>query len=738
MLPRKVTVAGLFTAIFAVSTVYYGWLSERLPYNAGPDEYTHYDSVKFIYEHKRMARYPEDVAALRFTPYGTTRVFRPPLFYVSAAAVAGLFEPHLASGKFAFRKASVLFGGLTVALTFLAAFFYTGRISFGVLGAALTGLLPQFTFLSTYTNSDIAAICTASLVLVAMVLLLRFGDRASLLTLLGLALGLAFLSKLTAWIMFPAVTVFSILLFYKSPPQLARSIGIAFAVFTATVIWWLTFNVLNHGWTNLFNGALEQELKRSFGPELLDTVGGFRRYGVTFWQLLLDYDGFLIDSFKSTIGRLDWLKLDLGPPQYLFYAAVLGIALLVYGIKAWSRFTAPKTAGRRVERRKFVFETMLMAILLSQFLVYAWHNYDMDVQKQGRYLLVVNLSVVLLFVSSCVYATNRIGGLFGVKAQETAAFCLAAFGVLSALAIHAHAFSRYVAPFYDMEGYRIDVGEFNTVTAFAGMIAETRQATLSTSGEGGVRLVSTGLDPWIKLDGRFAGEASFPQLLRVRLSSDTASRLSVYWDEGHGFSEQSASHTHYPAGTSSAYVPIVADKPARFRLDPRVGEGEVVIHDLALADFSWQSPEFSQLRVGGEKTLKLGSEVTVVTADSTQHGARTDADSGIDKPWLEVGAQILEHLSNKWLMRLNLDAQTPGAVEMVWNDTSRPLSLTRRRSSFEAGNQDMFFVANGRICTSLRFYLSGDRHKVSVNAVTLSAIRSKPSTVRHPVPGWRD
>jgi len=74
--------------LFAVFAAYYHFLSLHLPSGTGPDEGAHRFTVDFIYQHRRLATYPEDVERIHLTPYGTTRFLREPVAYLWGAGVS--------------------------------------------------------------------------------------------------------------------------------------------------------------------------------------------------------------------------------------------------------------------------------------------------------------------------------------------------------------------------------------------------------------------------------------------------------------------------------------------------------------------------------------------------------------------------------------------------------------------------------------------------------------------------
>ena len=276
MLPRikKLFRTPLFwlTLLYLVTGLVYAWVTPALE---KPDEQDHYGYLKYLRAHHKIPPLAPEQQWLFESK-------QPPLYYVTAALVTGwladplqieqltmpnpymdlsvpgqrndnrnvfLHPPHMTAVIFGARLVSLLFGlGTMLAAYFLTAQIVTEEPLFPLLVAALVGFQPKFLYLATALNNDVALIFFSTLTLA--LLSYRIKSKSGLLTdiLLGITLGLAALTKVSALVFFP-LTLFALLLIYKGlTPNLFQA---------ALTIFGLAF--LIGGWWYLRNAILYQD-----------------------------------------------------------------------------------------------------------------------------------------------------------------------------------------------------------------------------------------------------------------------------------------------------------------------------------------------------------------------------------------------------------------------------------------------------------------------------------------------
>ncbi|MDH3638992.1 MAG: hypothetical protein OES09_11105, partial [Gammaproteobacteria bacterium] len=233
--------------------------------------------------------------------------------------------------------------------------------------------------------------------------------------------------------------------------------------------------------------------------------------------------------------------------------------------------------------------TLLVIFLIAmglQIAAYFWVNLHRDSQAQGRYLLPAAPIVILLLASalrrlsrarSARLVGNRVGG--GMLA--VLGFC----GLLAVpVYVHLNGFVHYVLPFYKPDYYhRLDAESFSPLPKGWHDVVLTNRLQLSDLRQPSVLVKSSGNDPWLMLDREHSVLFAHGVLVRVTLESQANGTFSVYWDEGMGMNEALSARRHFNIGYQTIYLPLATDDPEVIRLDPLIGAGNLIIHEIAVA-----------------------------------------------------------------------------------------------------------------------------------------------------------
>ncbi len=530
---------GALTA-FILATIYFGFTASYLPVGAGPDVYTNYSAVAFYSKYKRLAVFPEDEnrAEIDYTPYGTTRLLRPPLsFLVSAllAPVSPLGEKasrsvvgskawHLAA-----RTGSVVLCALTVAFVYLGLYWYFGNIWYAVIGSALTGLLPQFTFIASHLNDDSSAIFSATMLFVALILIYQRRLKLPTIVFLGLSVGLVLVSKLSAWLVLPTAGL-AFLLFFRIEKK--RWLPCGLILITMTIIgggWWPLFNMSHYGIDDFRAATIQREIAKKHRTLKTFQGRGFIAQGIGFYQLgIKNHKNFIGASLKSTIGNLGRLELRLSSVQYTPYYAVLILAVLYYlmrllfvSVRCWTGMQ------EATDTRRFIFETLLVGAIVFQVLAYTYRNVYHDIQVQGKYLLPIILPLLVLFLAATrvmghtLLAWLRAAGLRSITLQShnilqaVALLCVFTFGL-----VHLDGLLRFVRPYYFSSTYALKTGQFEFLDLDQALWTELHEDISITIQDGTWQIQSTGEDPQLVLPGTICGRYGKNFLVRVDLVAD--------------------------------------------------------------------------------------------------------------------------------------------------------------------------------------------------------------------------
>ena len=584
--------------VFVAFLMYYLATAMALPYGAGPDYTAHLDGARFIFDEGRLATLPADKERLHFTVYGSTRVLRPPLPYIVAAAAAHGLNWTGIDLRLLFRAGPALLCALTLGLIFATLRLYFNNNWYALGGVLLVGLMPQFAFIASHLNDDCAAIFSVTLTLYCLVRLLHEKSTPSLAAMTGIAIGLIILSKFTAWLFLPFA---GIALATFARPQVGRWLPCT-AFFTIGIIigggWWIGFNIWHYGWYDplLFKIAAQTSAAHlQLAPE---AVRSFADEGVNLTGLVIgNYKGFVNETLISAIGNLDWLRLKLGLPQYLLYSLAL-ITGLAYVPLRWLAALFSVVRGDPISRnRKLLFETLLLGAIGFQFFMYARYNLLQEAQVQGKYLLPVLLCPLLLFFA----AVEQLGRVRWLRqCLPTLAFGSPLGGVRIALVpvlmitlialMHIDALVRFVIPFYHPPPKMLRLGGFHSfdLTSMA-LIYDTQNLELQLS-EHGWHIYTLTKDSQIEFNPALCQFFHANNLVQIKLRSDGAGTLQLFWEDGRNFVVREGVYSttaKIQAGENTLLLAAGIGNCKRLRLDPTNAAGhQILLHEFSVAPLS--------------------------------------------------------------------------------------------------------------------------------------------------------
>ena len=558
-----------------------------LPQGAGPDEHAHTQAANFIYEHNRLPVYQQDKDALYYSIFGATRSFRPPLVYISSAFTHKLLDKTGVDFTFPYRKANAIIGALSALLMFLTLYAYTQKTALAVSVTLIFMLMPQTGFVYSYLNEDGAAIMSCILILLSVCLLLKNGVTAVTLVLFGFACGILSLTKLTAWGFCLPICIFAVFFILRSDARWFRTFCIVFTSFAVTAGWRIAFNMLHHGLENPFNWSLEAGFQNLHARIDLDTVVNYKVLGMSYLDLLFNGDNFLVKTFYSLVGHLDWLRLPLGPLQYAAYGAVLlagalGCVLVIF----------KPVLRRESNRSQYWFEISVILGCLLLFFLYMHFNINNDIQTQGRYLLPAFPGFLLISVTAwfALYAERSAG-------RSTPRFTGMGYAVLvvAFVYVHAQAMYKYVIPFYYRGAY-LETADalFTPVSLQNQEEIQTHDLSLQSQKRGVLEYLVTGPDPGLYFENVDMNVTPDYLLLKISFWNSRTDYYSVYWDAGQGMSEGTAVQGYASLGDNIVYQLLPVSAIENLRFDLGSPETQFRLTGLAYGKFKFK-PVFSVL-----------------------------------------------------------------------------------------------------------------------------------------------
>ncbi len=421
----------------------------------GPDETGHFMFVRHV---ARTGGLPVQ----RFDPHNETyEGHHPPLYYTAGALLTfwiemddlaimmrpnpnqlwrpGGHEPnimlHTAAERFPYqgtalaihivRALSTVLGAVTVWATYaIGREIFSGRSMVPLAAAAFAALNPQFLFQSGTVNNDNAVVAFCALSTLMLVRLLRRGPSRRGFLLLGTFVGMALLSKQTAFSLGPPVALGLAILAYRE-----RSLR-SFLVWTG---WTLLPVALIAGWWYVRNQAL-------YGDPLAYRLFAASRPVINrthfdSWPIIR---GFLVRIHRSFWAIFGWMSIEMPLAIYdwllgLYVVPVLGWLVGVL----WRAERNIQTPQETNERRQSMIVIFVLVVGMAWIWLINFASRFGGEGHQGRFL----------FIALPVIALTIAGGLAHLVPARWEFLPLAAALIpLGMLAVRAP--SAYIAPAY--------------------------------------------------------------------------------------------------------------------------------------------------------------------------------------------------------------------------------------------------------------------------------------------------
>jgi hypothetical protein len=348
-----------------------------VPIYEAPDEPAHWQYARYLHDHWQLPPYEPGfeeansppLAYLIFAPFaveasspdlvrvrsrdGDTVSLAEPRLFMNTGEDYGRYWPQRAA-----RLLACVISTFTVAFVWHAGLAAGGR-TVALFAALVVGLLPMFAFRAGHVSNDPLAGCFAAAATWGMIRLLRepFSWRIACLT--SAAVGLAYMTKISAIALVPPVAL-AIVLAEPAPTLRTRAVRLtALAVAAAIVAPWTVRNVL------LYGDPFASEAMRTAVAHIITDRPLFSAYFVDVFPRML---------IKSFIGIFGWANLVLPPIAYRPY-----VVLFAAGLAG----AAVATLRRRLDWR---LVAVLAAACLAALAIVVRINLQFT-QPQGRYLM---------------------------------------------------------------------------------------------------------------------------------------------------------------------------------------------------------------------------------------------------------------------------------------------------------------------------------------------------------------
>ena len=351
-----------------------------------PDEPAHYNYVRQLAAGRFPVMEPDDYdeayraeivssgfAANYSVEPLTYEDWQPPLYYLLQTPVFLLFDGSL----LALRLFSVAIGAIVVLLAYGAAgLVWPGRWWLALTAALFVAFLPQHVaMLSAVNNDSLAELLIAAILLLLLAARPRSGagdspakNEKRLWPVVGLLLGLGFLTKATVYLMAP-VAALALLSHYWGAWRTLATAGVRLfgPAFLLGAPWWLR-NLLVYGGLDVLGTAAHDAAVSG----QLRTADWLAQVGAA--EALRS---FVQTSFRSFWGQFGWMGVVM---DSRIYQALLLLSLLALIGLLWATWRKAKRNGEASYPAAVLGSLLALSVLL-----YLGYNVSF-VQHQGRYL----------------------------------------------------------------------------------------------------------------------------------------------------------------------------------------------------------------------------------------------------------------------------------------------------------------------------------------------------------------
>lgn len=345
--------------------------------------------------------YLQQLTSNRFSPHLLENLHtiqyedhQPPLYYLLATPIFLLTNGSLKAVRF---LSLIIGSGIILSSYFIAHTLFPKRPWVAIGTALLIAFLPQKLHILTSANNDALAWTLIALTLLVLILYLknkhignlslnRFGPL-----MLGLLVGLAFLTKATAYFL-AAPVLLAIYLHWRetSPPLAIKTLIQNWMQFLIPSLflgslWWIrnlnVYGLLDFMGLQAHDHVVVGQMRTA---EYIAQVG---------WQTYLS--NIVETTYTSFLGQFGWMALPLrGWPMFILTGLLL-VAISGWGIR-WLRYYGQNKQKGNLLQHTSSWQVLTLTLILT---IVAYIGYNLSfLQHQGRYLY-SGLIPVALFIA---------------------------------------------------------------------------------------------------------------------------------------------------------------------------------------------------------------------------------------------------------------------------------------------------------------------------------------------------
>lgn len=381
LLRNKLTINMVITYVGLCLAMYYTYWAVKLQFNVNPDELMRYLLPKYIYKHNSLpSGYTKEVIyhlgnwSYAFYPQWLGSILS--AVFMKLVAIFSTSSQALLVGA---RLTSVLFGVIASIFVGLSLKILTNDKLVVAAGMSLIGLLPQFTYLSSYVNNDIIAVAGVAIIFYASLLASKtsWNIKNSILLAIGMIICLlGYMNSYGFVLVGGCYFLFSMVGQVRQETLSNRKASLLFAIIACLVIVCvLPFLIRNY---LLYNGDFlgMATFKKEYQSWLANGGQMLQHPYASFSNLLFD-SAFWEKTWHSFVGLFGYFTVELKPIYYTYYLLIFfgsGIGLLI-NKKTNTKFLEP-----------ILKWSMIIGSVIT-FLLFLYYTLMIDSQPQGRYIM---------------------------------------------------------------------------------------------------------------------------------------------------------------------------------------------------------------------------------------------------------------------------------------------------------------------------------------------------------------
>ena len=301
---------------------------------------------------------------------------------------------------------------------------------------------------------------------------------------------------------------------------------------------------------------------------------GYASLGFGLTDMFTNHDQFLIRSYKSLIGYLEWLHLDVGKGSYWFYAIVMVIGFV--GVAFRTRSSLKET---------HYLDLIVLALVVSQCAFYIHHNLLRDIQPQARYVLPIIMPLIYLFLRT-LHEVPAHSMVLKIK-STTISFQMLASLVLIPMCFLLHIFTlnTHILPIFEPRPFYTSIKPpktYNIEDSLKVIAAETVSFKVIDQK---LVLQRTGNNtPSIVLDPSFCKLLPINALITFSTTSNTSGGMYLRLDRQHQKTYDHIVWQGFPAGTSSVTFSLSTNDCTGAKITLSKQTNKLTLSDLRISE----------------------------------------------------------------------------------------------------------------------------------------------------------